>query len=354
MKKTLAVILGALTISSSVAFADVLPENIKVIDVCATITNAAAHPEFTLLSYTTYANGPYSYKQNPAPSLVKDGDCINSSGNIYQDTNVYALYTAYWKTKSSDAKYDPSKDTNTYTLNFGTESPMSTHIDKSSALTTAKYYYEIKDASTTQGIKYLNLNLTKKITNLETTTYTTYAAAFTDVQADTPYYKEIAYLKDQGYVHGYADGSYKPDNLINRAEFTKIVMSMGSGFRKTTNTPSLDCGKEVFKDVSTDAKNWYRDPVCKLHDLGIITGYGDNTFKPNNNISFGEAAKIILKSQGVWTDMDVKGTTPWYLAYTNFFVKYDAVPKRIKDYNEPITRGEMALMIYAETHVPQN
>src|SRR3989339_565006 len=54
-------------------------------------------------------------------------------------------------------------------------------------------------------------------------------AAFSDVSASNPYYDAILYSQENSIVKGYEDGSFKPENKINRAEFTKIIINSAYG-----------------------------------------------------------------------------------------------------------------------------
>ena len=95
---------------------------------------------------------------------------------------------------------------------------------------------------------------------------------------------------EKGYIEGYGDNTFRPDNKITRAEFIKIV-NMAFGY--TTK------GSENFTDVNSD--DWFYDEVLKAMKQGYIDGYGDDTFKPNEPISREEACKIvgvILKANG--------------------------------------------------------
>ncbi|MEK7563157.1 MAG: S-layer homology domain-containing protein, partial [Patescibacteria group bacterium] len=48
-------------------------------------------------------------------------------------------------------------------------------------------------------------------------------AAFSDVSSTHPNAEAIAYVKAEGIVSGYPDGTYRPNQTINRAEFVKFV-----------------------------------------------------------------------------------------------------------------------------------
>ena len=51
---------------------------------------------------------------------------------------------------------------------------------------------------------------------------TVYARSFSDIRGN-PYDERIEFLSDIGVLNGYADGSFKPNQVVNRAELLKIV-----------------------------------------------------------------------------------------------------------------------------------
>ena len=110
-------------------------------------------------------------------------------------------------------------------------------------------------------------------------------AAFSDVSSDHLNYDAINYVQQNGIVNGYPDGTYKPDEFINRAEFTKIVIE--------ASFPGQALGSNCFPDVTAE---WFSKYVCFAKGQGIISEYPDGTFKPGNNVAFSEDSKIIVNS----------------------------------------------------------
>ena len=85
-----------------------------------------------------------------------------------------------------------------------------------------------------------------------------------------------------GYVNGYEDNTFRPDDTITRAEFVKLVNRVFNLKNKVN---------ENFTDVYT--WDWYYDEICIAFNSGYINGYEDGSFKPNNMITRQEAMKII-------------------------------------------------------------
>lgn len=161
--------------------------------------------------------------------------------------------------------------------------------------------------------------------------------SFSDVPATHPNAEAIAYVRTQGIVRGYPDGTFKPDSVINRAEFVKIFVE--SIFVDTGKM----CKQIPFSDVS--GMEWYGQYIYTARCNGIIDGYSDGTFRPAATINFVEAAKILSRAFGT-LDTTESQTSLWYEAYVQDLVQRSAIPLSIARFDQQITRGEMAEMIY--------
>jgi len=158
---------------------------------------------------------------------------------------------------------------------------------------------------------------------------------FTDVPPSHLNYQAINFVKDKGIVIGYENGTvYKPDNPINRAEFLKILL-----LAKYSQS-EIDAAKDQdFSDIEDGF--WYKNFANFAKQKNIIKGYEDGTFGGSNNITFAEAAKIVVNVLIEKTD-PTPGTQWW----NSFYQKLEE--NGVKTYNAThnITRGEMAQMIY--------
>jgi len=167
-------------------------------------------------------------------------------------------------------------------------------------------------------------------------------AAFSDVPNSYPYQSAVEYIQQQGIVSGYPDGTFKPDNLINRAEFTKIVMGSVA-----TQENIRSCMEGIvlttigFPDVPSN--EWFAPYICIAKEGGIIGGYPDGTFKPQKTINFVEAAKIIASAFSLPVTND---PTVWYKGFVVALAKRNAIPLSVFSYDHLLTRGEMAEIIW--------
>ncbi|MCL2351487.1 MAG: Ig-like domain-containing protein [Firmicutes bacterium] len=93
------------------------------------------------------------------------------------------------------------------------------------------------------------------------------------------------------YLFGYPDGTVRPDAQITRAEVAALL------FRLSTDLNKAMPMANVFRDVDPNA--WYAQAVNYLASRGIIVGYGDGTFKPNQTITRAELAVIVSKYLGL-------------------------------------------------------
>ena len=106
-----------------------------------------------------------------------------------------------------------------------------------------------------------------------------------DVPVDNFAFSPISKLIARGIMSGYADGTFKPANPINRAEFSKLT-------KNTFLIPTLDRSAALsFSDITANA--WFYSFVRSLSQVGLIKGYSDGTFRAGNNILRSEAAKMI-------------------------------------------------------------
>ncbi|MDA1060494.1 MAG: S-layer homology domain-containing protein, partial [bacterium] len=116
-----------------------------------------------------------------------------------------------------------------------------------------------------------------------------YAASFPDVPEDHANYEAIEFLDFNEIISGYEDGTFNPDGLVNRAEALKIIV----GAMGVTHDGNYSV---LFPDVPKD--QWFFEYVMAAEKAGIVGGYEDGKFKPEETINLAETLKILILASG--------------------------------------------------------
>ncbi len=185
-----------------------------------------------------------------------------SEKNALIENCIYSLIDdTGWETKIDETKY--------YVENVGLVAAESEVTDQ------AGIYY-------TEEYQLVDTNVVQIINEEEN--------VFSDLTVSHINYDAIMYLKSEGVISGYPDGTFKPANDVNRAELLKILVE-GKGI-----SPSLEEYNNCFPDVNDD---WFVPYVCYAKEEGWIDGYPDGTFKPGQTVNKAEALKMLLNSQNI-------------------------------------------------------
>ena len=170
---------------------------------------------------------------------------------------------------------------------------------------------------------------------------------FSDVSADKWYNNAVSTLSNMGVIGGYADGTFRPDAPISRAEFAKIAVSF------TQNNGSAVYN--YFTDVKTT--DWFATYVTAAKDAGLIEGYSDGSFKPESKITRAEACAIVNRTLGRkpskahmkisdridWPDVQ---TTDWFyeaiMEATNSHTYQ--MGKRVETWNDKLPQRDWAAL----------
>ena len=100
---------------------------------------------------------------------------------------------------------------------------------------------------------------------------------FKDVSTSNQFYKEISWLASTGISTGWADGTYRPYEPVNRD-------SMAAFLYRAAGSPSYNPPKvSPFKDVSTN--NQFYKEISWLASTGVSTGWADGTFRPYDPVN---------------------------------------------------------------------
>ncbi|MDD5041878.1 MAG: S-layer homology domain-containing protein [Candidatus Peribacteraceae bacterium] len=121
-----------------------------------------------------------------------------------------------------------------------------------------------------------------------------YHDCFSDVTTEwfAPY---VCYAKEQGWVNGYPDGTFRPEQTVSKVEAIKMVVT-SQGYTVTTGTEA-----GAFQDVDTSA--WYAPYVQVALDKGLLEEEGQNALEPTagmkrENISENIYRALSIKKSG--------------------------------------------------------
>ena len=147
---------------------------------------------------------------------------------------------------------------------------------------------------------------------------------------------------NKGYIKGYEDNTFRPNNTITRAEISQILSSFNINLK--------------FEDVSfKDSNGWFSNAIKKATENGFLSGYKDGTFKPNNKITRFEMIKItsMLVRNNNYDKVqlsyaDTNNIPSWVLNDVNNLYASKVIetyPNNLINGNENITRAEVVTML---------
>jgi len=174
------------------------------------------------------------------------------------------------------------------------------------------------------------------------------STAFSDVPANYWAHDYIEGLAKSNIISGFGDGTFKPNDPVTRAQFAAILRQAFLQSQPTT--------AQSFKDVP--ANYWATGAISAARSAGFLSGYPDNTFKPNDRIlrvqalvSLANGLKYPPGNPPALSNYKDADTVPAYArpstaaaAQANLIVSYPA-PDQISP-NRAASRAEVAAFVY--------
>ncbi|MCI5196409.1 MAG: hypothetical protein D3919_09295 [Candidatus Electrothrix sp. AW5] len=202
---------------------------------------------------------------------------------------------------------------------------------------------------------------------------------FGDIEK-SPYRDEVLQLCNMGIIKGYPDGTFRPENEVNRAELSKMVVlaveksleissdvSLSDRYYNKVRSFIPSCFKNpkpTFSDIPPeawyfeDSANAYKQYIPTLFEIGAIDGYPVESsaevpmFKPNRPITRAEVSKIILEAFNKTPEEDTCSSfadveEDWYCKYIKNAVDLNIFSDSLQKYRpgDNALRGEIADMI---------
>jgi hypothetical protein len=114
---------------------------------------------------------------------------------------------------------------------------------------------------------------------------------FADVTNETPYQKAIIALSSYGIIQGSKEGDkqvFKPNDTITRAEYTIMLT-------RALAVADIKTDGASFTDI---AEHYARPNIKTAADMGIVNGFEDNTFRPDEKVTYEQAVKMLVCALG--------------------------------------------------------
>ena len=161
-------------------------------------------------------------------------------------------------------------------------------------------------------------------------------------------------LFERGVVQGRSAGQFAPGDSLTRAEMVKIAL-------ESFDYDIASSFQQVFPDVNSS--DWFALYLVTARNSGIVAGYPDGTFKPNDPISRVEALKILLEASRLNLS-DVPASTftdvargQWFTPFVDFAYNRGIVSGKSPGIFAPsdnVTRAEMAKMAVMTLRIVEN
>ncbi|PKL36512.1 hypothetical protein CVV38_01240 [Candidatus Peregrinibacteria bacterium HGW-Peregrinibacteria-1] len=110
-------------------------------------------------------------------------------------------------------------------------------------------------------------------------------SSFSDVSAQDWFIDYVETAKMVEYISGYEDGTFRPNEFVNRAEALAIIL-------KASELALNTGGSHSFPDVSADA--WYVDLISFAVENAVVSGYENGNFGPSDSMTRAQVAKVIV------------------------------------------------------------
>jgi hypothetical protein len=168
---------------------------------------------------------------------------------------------------------------------------------------------------------------------------------FSDAQPTSLEGEAANTLAGEDIIGGFADGTFRGGQSVNRAEAAKFLMKARFG--------SIGDERNNGRFLDVREGEWYVRYVIAAAKHGIISGYADGTFRPANTVNTAEFLKMLSIAFDLPQDLHHEYTDvpagAWFEQYAGVAELYDLFPGRPTGQLQPeklLTRGEVAIAIY--------
>ena len=181
--------------------------------------------------------------------------------------------------------------------------------------------------------------------------YTVELFSFSDVNKNDWFYKAVSEVVAKGIVSGTSDTTYEPEGTLTRAMFAVML-------HRYAGEPVANYAMS-YSDLQNDM--WYTEAVRWASSTGIVKGYDDNTFRPDESITREQAAAVLKRyaefvdeSNPLWNETnilsykDADSISEWAADSIRWAVGAGVMKGKTDETIDPkvnITRAEIAQML---------
>lgn len=179
---------------------------------------------------------------------------------------------------------------------------------------------------------------------------------FTDVQKDYWGHLEIAIVGTLDLISGYPDGTFRPRGNINRAELATLMFKAYQ--KQNPQFVPIKGAKTTYQDLSET--HWAKNYIMAATQVGIVEGYPDKSFRPQQTVTraeglamiarFGKVQKTIYTSD--FEDVPYKHWAANLIAGANKAGMIIGIDKNFEP-NRNLIRSEAVTMVYRTTYVKE-
>ena len=159
---------------------------------------------------------------------------------------------------------------------------------------------------------------------------------FKDIYGSEYYADAVSRLSQLSILSGYEDGTFRAYNKVTRAEMAKIVCSI-------LNINAMNNMFSIFDDVSPN--HWANGYIICASNYGIVSGDGNGKFRPEDNVLYEEAIKMIVCTLYPYESIE-KNSMDWSAPYIRIAQNNGLLNNTEGRKYFAATRGDIAVMIY--------
>ena len=120
---------------------------------------------------------------------------------------------------------------------------------------------------------------------------------FADVPTNHYFYKEIAWMKTSGISTGWSDGTYRPSDTVNREQMAAFLKRLTGGYCSVPSAENYSApATATFADSRTSV---FYNEIEWMRSSGVSTGWSDGTYRPFESVTREAMAAFLYRADGV-------------------------------------------------------